>query len=184
MSEVKVTNQLLKQFRNDVEITSNVRELLIEEGGESLIKVSNIKKLFVECGGSPFNYLLRYNDGRYGREGWETSDSPENFYSYYDDDKSIERLDESDLSEKMINDCLNMMNYPSIGNTIFERISDTKFRNDKLSETYIPFSTVLNLFFIETDGDYYIVGCKDDIDEIYNVELRWLLDYFEKEVCY
>ena len=183
MNEVKVTNQLLKQFRNDVQITSNVRELLIEEGGESLIKVSDIKKLFVECGGSPFDYLLTYSDGRYGREGWETSHSPENFYSYYDDDDSVIGLDESELSEKLINDCLNMMNYPSIGNTIFERISDTKFRNDKLSETYIPFSLVLNLFFIETNGDYYIVGCKDDIDEIYNVELRWL-DYFENEVCY
>ena len=178
MSELKIT----KQFRDGVKITSNVRELLIEEEGESLIKVSDIKKLFVECGGSPFDYLLTYNNGRYGREGWETSDSPENFYSYFSDDKSIEGLDESELSEKMINDCLNMMNYPSIGNTIFERISDTKFRNDKLSETYIPFSLVLNLFFIETDS-YYIVGCKDDIDEIYSVELRWL-DYFEKEVCY
>ena len=102
MNELKITNQLLKQFRDEVEITSNVRELLIEEGGESLIKVSDIKKLFVECGGSPFDYLLTYNNGRYGREGWETSDSPENFYSHYDDDKSIERLDESDLSEKMI----------------------------------------------------------------------------------
>ena len=183
MSEIKITNQMLKQFKNDVQITSNVRELLIERDGEFLIKVSDIKKLFVECGGSPFSYLLKYNEGRYGLEGWETSDSPENFYSYYDNDKSIKKLDESELSEKMINDCLNMMNYPSIGNTIFERISDTKFRNGKLLETYIPFSLVLNLFFIETNGNYYIVGCKDDIDEIYNVELRWL-DYFEKEVCY
>ena len=29
---------------NDIQITSNVRELLIEEGGESLIKISDIKK--------------------------------------------------------------------------------------------------------------------------------------------
>jgi len=180
MSEVRLTNQKLKQFRNDIQITSNVRELLIEEGGESLIKISDIKKLFVECGGSPFNYLFRYNEGNYGREGWETSDNPENFYSYYDNDKSIDKLDESELSEKMINDCLNMMNYPSIGNTIFDRIIDTKFRNDKLSETYIPFSLVMNLFFIETGVNYYIVGCKDDIDEIYNVELKWL-NYFEND---
>jgi|TARA_R110001632_G_scaffold188918_1_gene309470 hypothetical protein len=176
MNELKITNQLLKQM-GDVKITSNVRELLIDEDGDTLIKVSDIKKLFVECGGSSFDHLLTYNNGNYGREGWETSYSPENFYFYYDDDESIKGLDKSELSEKLINDCLSMMYYSSIGNTIFERISDTNFRKDKLSETYIPFSLVLNLFSIETDGDYYIVGCKDDIDEIYNVELRGL-DYF------
>jgi len=177
MNELKITNQKLKQIRDEVIITSNVRKLLIEEDGESLIRVSDIKKLFVECGGSPFYYLLTYSDGRYGREGWETSHSPYNFYSYYDDDDSIIGLDESELSEKLINDCLNMMNYPSIGNTIFERISDTKFRNDKLSETYIPFSLVLNLFSIETDVDYYIVGCSEDKEEIYSIQLEDL-DYF------
>jgi hypothetical protein len=168
----KITTNLLDDFTNHIQVTSNVRDLLKEEDGESLIKVSDLKQLFVECSGSPFDFLLSYNEGKYGREGWETSHFPENFYSYYDDDDSIKRLDESELSEKMINDCLNGMNYPSIGLTIFERLHYFFKEN----EDYISFSLVMKLFFLETGGNYYILGCSNDIDEIYNLDLD--LDYF------
>jgi hypothetical protein len=175
MSLLKITNE----NRKNVQITSNVRELLVNENDYSLIKISDIKKLFVECGGSPFSYLITYNDGKWGREGWEESCGSHNFYHYYDNDKSIDGLDESELSEKMINDCLNDMNYPSIGDSVFKKLTDTKFKNDKLSETYIPFSLVMDLFSIETGCDYYIVGCNEDINEIREINLN-CMDYFEE----
>ena len=81
----------------------------------------------------------------------------------------------------MINDCLNDMNYPSIGDSMFKKLTDTKFKNDKLSETYIPFSLVMDLFSIETGCDYYIVGCNEDISEIREINLN-CMDYFEEMV--
>lgn len=178
MSLLKITNRDLKGMRKDVQITNNVRKLLIEEKGCTIIKINDIKKLFVECGGSPFNYLLKYTSNF----GWEESDNPYNFYYYFEKDSKLKLLDESELSKKMIDECLNMMNYPSIGNELFWKLTNTKFKNNKLTETYIPFSLVMDLLSIETQNDYYIIGCDSDIDEINCLKLEECKEYFEEEV--
>jgi len=53
--------------------------------------------------------------------------------------------------------------------------------NNKLTETYIPFSLVMDLFSIETQNDYYIVGCDSDIDEINCLKLKECKEYFKEE---
>jgi len=178
-TENMMTNQVLKHQRENVKITESVETLLIGEGGEKLIKVSDIRKLFVEIGGSPFSYLLEYNKGLYSREGWEESEWSNNFYSSYDNDKRINDMDEDELIKLFSNEVIRLMNYPIIGETIYNGLIDVKYNNDNLSDSFIPFSLVLDLLSIETQCGYYIVGCSEDKEYILSGLDLNPMEYFE-----
>jgi hypothetical protein len=73
------------------------------------------------------------------------------------------------------------MTYPSIGIRVYECITNSKNEKKELTQTYVPFSLVMDMITITTKGDYCIIGSSEDLEEIQNIQLN-CMDYFEEVI--
>jgi hypothetical protein len=181
MEKYIITKEMLEDVRKGVVITSNLKQKLKNTSGCNFIKICEIKKLFVETGGTSFDHLFSYDEGDGLNSGvWRENWCSNLFYSHFQGEH-YRGVCETDLSKKIIQECLDRMTYPSIGIRVYECITNSKNEKKELTQTYVPFSLVMDMITITTKGDYCIIGSSEDLEEIQNIQLN-CMDYFEEVI--
>lgn len=127
--EEQTSNQKLINWEMEtLRLTQSVKDLLVK-GDDNLtyIRFTDLIKLNVECGGSPFTYTYKYDSYN---DRWSIDKSSEGSY-YLSEDKN-----EDDYSnEELFDLILQNLNYPNLGSDLINRVKNRW--SYKLDRSYI-----------------------------------------------